>query len=194
MTPSAPYVVVGGNIATGKSTLVDSLGPALGVDTYPERWQDNPWFGGPPQGAFASQLWFLLSAASANARLAAAGGVQERCIHEHVLVFGAELLDGHSQRLLMESYARLEGLLPCPQLLVFLHASPQELERRVRRRARPQESDLTLSRLEHLDRRYGELRDGWTRSPVVEIDTELLDLRNPSSLADAVGSIARRLS
>jgi deoxyadenosine/deoxycytidine kinase len=194
MTSTGPFVAVGGNIATGKSSLVDALGDALGLHTFPERWEDNPWFGSTPDRTLASQLWFLVSAAADNAQIAdGAGGIQERCIHEHALVFASNALSDDDARLLEDTYSMFDELLPSPHLLVFLHASPQELERRVRRRGRPQEADLTLERLIGLDAHYRTFIENWTRCPVVPVDMEHFDLRVDEDLRHVTTLIERGL-
>ncbi len=194
MVLGTPFVVVGGNIATGKSTLLVALGKVLNASTFAERWEDNPWFGSKPDHALASQLWFLVSAATDNQRISGGlGGIQERCIHEHALVFAADALSDDDACLLDAAYSSFDALLPSPDLLVFLHASPEELERRVRRRGRRQETCLTLERLIKLDTRYRELIGEWTRCPVIRIDTERLDLRVSQNVVDITHLVKEKL-
>ena len=47
MSASAPFIVVTGNIAAGKSTLIEHLAAELRLPAYPERVGDNPFFGTP---------------------------------------------------------------------------------------------------------------------------------------------------
>lgn len=177
MSDAAPTLVVAGNIATGKTSLVEALGRAMGLRTFLERWEDNPWFGAAPPTAFAEQLWFLTAAADDQARMSdGGGGVQERCIHEHALVFARERLAGDAARLLEGSYSLLDASLPDPRLLIHLEASATEILERVRTRGRSQERSLTAERLASLGARYRELIAGWTRCPVIAIDTERVDL------------------
>jgi deoxyadenosine/deoxycytidine kinase len=194
VSDTAPFLVVAGNIATGKSSLLDALGEAFDLSTFPERWRDNPWFGVQPNQALAAQLWFLISAAAETAVIVQGfGGIQERCIDEHALVFASETLRGADAQLLKATYSVFAGLLPSPDLLVFLQASPQELERRVRQRRRPQETNLTLDRLTRLDTSYRTFIETWTRCPVVRVDTERLDLRVADDLREIVTSIERSM-
>jgi deoxyadenosine/deoxycytidine kinase len=174
----ARILVVAGNIATGKTHLLDALGGALRLPAYAERWAENPWFDAAPRDAFASQLWFLVAAAADHARMRSGGGVQERCIHENAHVFARELLDGDELALLEAAYARLDAQLPDPALLLHLTASPETLLARVRERGRAQERGVTVDYLRRLGARYRVLIDGWTRCPVIELDTEAIDVRS----------------
>ncbi|HXN39815.1 MAG TPA: deoxynucleoside kinase [Solirubrobacteraceae bacterium] len=194
METSSRILVVAGSIATGKTELVGALSSVLGVPPFRERWEENPWFDAHPRDAFFSQMWFLLAAGADHARMSFAGGVQERCIHEHARVFARELLVGDDLRLLGDVYARLDARLPDPALLVHLTASPGELMRRIRLRERMQERDLTVEYLQSLQWRYSELVDGWTRCPVVEVDTEAIDIRTSGGVRHVVARTTEKLA
>ncbi|HXP29005.1 MAG TPA: deoxynucleoside kinase, partial [Solirubrobacteraceae bacterium] len=177
MNDGARILVVAGNIAAGKTHLLDALGSALQLPTYPERWSENPWFDAELRDAFSSQLWFLLAAASDHALMSSGGGVQERCIDENAQVFARVLLDGDELALLEAVYARLDARLPDPTLLIHLTASPETLLERIRERGRAQERSMTVDYLRQLGSHYRTLIDGWSRCPVIEIDTEVIDVR-----------------
>jgi deoxyadenosine/deoxycytidine kinase len=178
MGSASRTLVVAGNIATGKTHLLDTIGRALALRTFPERWEDNPWFSVDQHDELLAQLWFLLASGSDQTQMSIGGGVQERSIHEHAQVFAREQLAGEDLRLLLEVHARLDAALPDPQLLIYLRAPVSELLERVRVRGRAQEQSLTERQLERLQARYDELIAGWTRCPVIEIDTASIDVRS----------------
>jgi deoxyguanosine kinase len=189
----ARILVVAGNIATGKTQLLDALSGVLGLPAYPERWEENPWFGeAKASDVFSSQIWFLMAAGSDHARMSPGGGVQERCIHENAHVFARELLDGEELRLLEAIYARLDAQLPDPTLLLHLTASPETLLERIRERRRPQERGVTLDYLRRLGGRYRALIDGWTRCPLIEIDTETIDVRTDDGLRHVLERVTEK--
>ncbi len=194
MANTAPMLVVAGNIATGKTHLVEALGEALKLRPFLERWEENPWFDEDPRDAFASQIWFLLAAGADHQRMTVGGGVQERCIHEHAQVFARELLTDGDAQVLADTYLRLDDLLPNPTLLVYLKASVQELSERIRQRGRVQEQALTSMHLENLQSRYETLITDWTRCSVLEIDTEAIDLRTPEGLRHVFDRTSELLS
>lgn len=171
-------LVVAGNIATGKTQLLAALGRGLALQTFPERWESNPWFEADRGHQFLAQMWFLLAAGADHAHMPDRGGVQERCIHEHALVFGRALLSGEDARLLGECYSRLDAALPDPDLLIYLEAPVPALLERIRDRGRAQEQALTAEQLESLQSGYEELLAGWSRCPILEVDTTSVDLRS----------------
>lgn len=186
MGSGAPIVVVGGNIATGKSTLVLALGEHYALPTFRERWEQNPWFGLGLETGFQAQLWFLTNAAADHFRLGQSGGIQERSVYEHADVFAYELLTHDQAQAYRTVFELLERTLPSPTLFIYLHAPPAELLSRIRGRGRPQERSLDLRYLEALDVRYGELVESWTRSPVLEVDTTMTDTRTPIGQTDVL--------
>jgi deoxyguanosine kinase len=188
----ARILVVAGNIATGKTHLLDALSGALRLPAYPERWAENPWFDADLRDAFASQLWFLLTAGADHARMSSTGGVQERCIHENAHVFARELLEGEELALLEAVYERLDAQLPDPALLVHLTASPETLLARIRERGRTQERGVTVGYLRELEARYRALIDGWTRCPVIEIDTETIDVRTEDGVRHVLERVTEK--
>jgi deoxyadenosine/deoxycytidine kinase len=178
MARDAPILVVAGNIATGKTHLLEALSSELMLPPFPERWDQNPWFGTGAPSAFAAEMWFLVTAGADHARMSKGGGVQERCIHEHARVFADEMLGGTGAETLTDVYLRLDAQLPDPTLLIYLRATVLELHERIRRRRRPQEQDLTLEQLERLQLRYDKLIGGWKLCPIIEVDTEAIDVRS----------------
>lgn len=189
-----PFIALAGNIASGKSSILEPLATALGLAAWPERWRENPWFEPELGSPLARQLWFLLAAAKDQIHLLSEGGVLERCIHEHALVFAAELLSGDERGLARDVYLTFDELLGSPDMILFFDASPEALLRRIRARGRPQEASLDVEYLGRLDHRYRRWLDQWTRCPVVTIDTERMDVRIPETIDYVVERVKEALS
>jgi deoxyadenosine/deoxycytidine kinase len=186
-------LVIAGNIATGKTHLVSKIGEALELPTFPECWEENPWFNTDQPEIFLAQLWFLLAAGADHAEMSIRGGVQERSIHEHAHVFAREYLAGDDAHLLAEIYSRLDTALPDPDLLIYLKAPVPELLKRAHVRGRAQEKALTEEHLEKLETRYDELVAGWSRSPVIEVDTQAIDVRSPKGARHILDRVTEAL-
>lgn len=201
MSPDSPFIVVAGNIATGKTALAAALADALGARLMPEEVARNPFFerfyADPGRWAFQSQLAFAID--SLERHVSALGGgavIQDRCVQETVEVFGALL---HAQgRISAEDLELLDGLRSCasglsrqPTLLVFLRASPEELLRRIEARGRRPELGLTLEYLRELDELYERFVGAWAASPVIAVDTEARDLRREEDFARLLGEIGK---
>src|SRR5438309_7970905 len=143
-----PLVAVCGPIASGKSTVIESLAGALHFRAWPERVQDNPFFerycANPADWALRSQLAFMLGAVedAVGARRHPPGGVIERPVQEMSGVFVEDMCArgvlATDERNVLGRLARLgEALAGPPDVLVVLYVHPEELLARVRARARP---------------------------------------------------------
>ncbi|HEY2535675.1 MAG TPA: deoxynucleoside kinase [Solirubrobacteraceae bacterium] len=200
MSASAPFIIVTGNIAAGKSTLINRLTGELGLRSHLERVEDNPFFGTPSQRSLESETWFLVDSVMAHREIerSGQGGLQERSAYEHVPVFAQARrrrgwLDADEFALLRTLADLLTDGLKPPDLLVYLEADVQDLTARIAQRARPGEQLLDPAYLAALDELYDELVDGWRLSPVYRLDTTRVDVREEDGLRIACLGVERTL-
>jgi deoxyadenosine/deoxycytidine kinase len=200
MSASAPFIVVTGNIAAGKSTLVQRLAVEMGLPAHLERVEENPFFGPPSQRSLESETWFLADSASAHRAIEqdGRGGLQERSAHEHVPVFAQARfrlgwLNGDGLRLL-QTLARLltEGLEP-PDLLVYVQADVAIVQARIAARGRLREQAIDPAYLSALAELYDEFVDGWRLSPVYRLETARVDVREDDGFRIACLAIEEML-
>jgi deoxyadenosine/deoxycytidine kinase len=192
--PQFAHVSVIGNIGAGKTTAVRALGDELGAAVYEERLEENPYlsqfYEDPPRWAALNQLWFLTQAAEHHAAIAARTGV---CIQEQTLdtIFGvmtAHVADRGALatpdlELLERVYRALGRDLPPPTLLLRLRAPIDVLLTRIAARGRPFERSIDAALLASIERRLDRFTRGWTRCPVVELDTAAVDVRTRAGRA-----------
>lgn len=198
-----PLLAVVGNIATGKSTLVQALAAELRVPVEPERWSENPFLPDaqrdPERYAPAAEIWFVTNAAASQAHLEAiGGGILERPVQEHLEVFVADRaeagqLSPEDVAALHHVGAVLRRTLREPDLVIALHAPAEELRRRIVSRGVPFEQSLTVSDLERLAERYRQLA-AHTTSPVLDLDTTTIDVRRPDGLQEVARRVRQRLT
>jgi deoxyadenosine/deoxycytidine kinase len=188
-----PLIGLVGLVGAGKSTIVAPLAAALGFRAWPERVGDNPFF---PRfvrdravWAFRSQTAFIANAAedAAMARRSGAGGVIERPPQEMLGVFGRalndeQLIDQDELGLLAKIVALGELLGGAPDLLVALRASPETLLARTRARRSGDEEAYGVDDLRRLAAVYESWLSTWDCGPVLEVDVEVRDLRDPAEL------------
>lgn len=184
MSASAPFIVVTGNIAAGKSTLVERLAVELGLQAHLERVAENPFFGPPSQRSLEAEAWFLADSVAAHGAIErdGRGGLQERSAYEHVPVFAQARfrrgwLDGDELGLLQTLAGLLTQGLTAPDLLVYAEADLAVLQTRIAERARPDERELDPEYLSVLAELYDEFVAGWRLSAVYRLDTTCVDVR-----------------
>lgn len=184
-----PLLVIAGGIGTGKTTLAGVLRDRFGIPAWIERPELNPHLAGlyedPARWAFAAQEVFLEHALQRlrEAGRAAAPAVVDRSPHETVDVFGRMLTEMGflTPEQLQRLRRRLEtacARLAAPSLMIYLHAPVDELLARVRARGWDEERPLTASYLSTLQAQYGRFSRDWTASPVLDVDSATVDLRD----------------
>lgn len=145
---SKPFIIVSGNIATGKSTLAKIVATAPAARYVPEPWEDNPFFESyyrdPNAWALQTQLHFQVGAARAHAEIArrGEGGVQDRGMYEMYYVFARQMhRDGLLSDVELELCSRLlqlcDSLLPAPDCSFTLNVRSRRHCVAVRRGSAP---------------------------------------------------------
>lgn len=183
------HVVVIGNIGAGKTTAVETLGAALGADVHVERYRDNPYlerfYADPPTWAAVNQLWFLGEVAAQHRAIAVNGGaaVQEQSIYTVFDVMTRYLVDigamsADDCALVERHHDVLAATLPAPSCLVRLRAPTDQLLARIEERGRGFEASVDAVHLEAIEARIESFATGWRRSPLIEVDSSEIDLRD----------------
>jgi len=183
------HIVVAGTIATGKTTLTEALAARFGLPAVVERPDANPFlerfYANQRRWAFGSQLWFATDSAQQHAEIhRRSGGVQDHSIYENVHVFGAALaahgaLAEDEWDLLQAATAPVIDSLPPPSLVILVEAPVEVLLERIDVRGRPYEAGIDHRYLTELTQTRREFFERWTRSPVLLLDSDAIDLRQP---------------
>ncbi|MFC4456454.1 deoxynucleoside kinase [Deinococcus sonorensis] len=160
------YVVVEGPIGVGKTSLSRRLAARYGAELNLEVVEENPFlahfYAQPELYAFQVQVFFLLSRYKQLERIAqgglwSGGSVVSDYLFAKDFIFAAMNLRDHEFELYQDLYGHLSPRLPTPDLVVYLRAEPDELLRRIERRARPYEQGehgIQAAYLAELTRRY----------------------------------------
>lgn len=180
------FVIVGGNIGVGKSTLVSLLSQRLGWRPYYEPEDENPYlpdfYEDMQTWAFHSQVFFLSRRLRTHRQLLdhPTSVIQDRSIYEDAEVFAGNLhhqglLTGRDFETYRALYQVLSEFLPPPDLVVYLRASVPTLLDRIQHRGRDYERAIPGEYLEQLN----ELYDAWIRDfnlcPVLTVPSDNLD-------------------
>jgi deoxyadenosine/deoxycytidine kinase len=187
--PEAPvkkYVVLAGNIGSGKTSLVRMMCERLGWKPYFEPVTENPYledfYRDMSRWAFHSQVFFLTHRIRSHHALMDDpwSVVQDRSLYEDAEVFARNLyIHGRmSERdwgTYRELYRTVITLLPPPNLVVYLRASVPTLKRRIAQRGRGFEANITEEYLGELNALYEEWIGGFDLAPVLVLASDHLD-------------------
>lgn len=200
------FIVVAGNIGTGKTSVTERIGARLGWRTAFESVVDNPYlaqfYADMRQWAFHLQVFFLGHRAQQHLALAQdpESAISDRSIYEDAHIFARALYHlGNLSERDYRSYRTLFDLvvasLPKPDLLLYLHAPVPVLMERIQGRGRSMESGISADYLTLLDSFYDEWLRTFDLCPVLTIHTNDLDfVHKPKHLQIVVQSIEDKLA
>jgi deoxyadenosine/deoxycytidine kinase len=193
------YLVIAGNIGAGKSTLVRLLSERLGYRPYYEPVAENPYladfYADMPAWAFQSQVFFLSYRVRSHRELMddPHSVVQDRSLYEDAEVFARNLyLQGRMSERDWATYEGLyqtmAGLLPSPDLVIYIRASVETLKSRIAMRGRGFEASIPDAYLAGLNGLYDSWIEGFELSPVLVVPGDRLDFVSESKDLEAIAA------
>jgi deoxyadenosine/deoxycytidine kinase len=200
------FVLVAGNIGSGKTTLTGKIGECLGWKTAYESVVDNPYlphfYADMKSWSFHLQIYFLGHRAQQHLEMweDSQSVIIDRSIYEDAYIFARALNHMHNLTDLdYQSYLRVFDILvkslPSPALLVYLKAPVPVLMERIRKRARNMETGITADYLSLLDSYYNEWMTTFDACPVLTLHTDDLDyVHKPDHLELVVQRIQEKLA
>ncbi len=200
------FILVAGNISSGKTALTERIGARLGWRTAFESVVDNPYlaefYADMRQWSFHLQVFFLGHRAQQHLLLANSpeSAIGDRSIYEDAYIFARALHHlGNLTERDYESYRTVFNLvlagLPRPDLLLYLKCPVSILVERIRRRGRGMESGISEDYLSLLDSYYQEWLGTFDLCPVLTIQSDDLDyVHKPKHLDIVVQCIQDKLA
>jgi deoxyadenosine/deoxycytidine kinase len=195
------YVVIEGNIGSGKTTLSKLLAERWGSRIMLEEFKDNPFlpkfYKNPEQHGFALELSFLAERYhqkrdELNRTDLFKPGIVCDYSFAKSLVFARINLDEDEFELYQNLFHIIHGRLPKPDLLLFLYCSPEKSLRQIKFRGREYEQDISLDYLERINNGYLEFFKQQTGLKIVLLSTDNLDFVNSSKDLEKVFRIIEK--
>jgi deoxyadenosine/deoxycytidine kinase len=180
------FVVVAGNIGSGKTTLTRYLSRHLGFIPNFESVEGNPYladfYHDMHRWSFPLQIYFLGKRFESHRQIVEGNVsvIQDRSVYEDRAIFAENL---HRTGLMTtrdyDNYQQIFEIMSKffqpPDLVVYLKASLPTLQRRIALRGRDYEASIPPEYLVQLNDLYDEWIENWTQSPVVTLPADELD-------------------
>ena len=200
------FVAVAGNIGVGKSTLVSMLCGQMGWQPFFEPVGENPYlvdfYKDMRLWSFHSQIFFLTRRLRLHRQLVdhPTSAIQDRSVYEDAEVFALNLfrqglMDERDYLSYRELYQVLSEFLPPPDLVIYLRASVETLQKRIASRGRDYERTITPAYLVQLNTLYEEWIDHFGLCPVLTVPADDLDyVAHPGHLQLIVQKVTEKLT
>jgi len=180
------FVVVAGNIGSGKTTLTKKLSERLGWKPHYESVQDNPYladfYEDMSRWSFPLQVYFLNHRFNTHKEIESlpASSVQDRSIYEDANIFARALyeqgkLDERDYLNYKNLYESMIKYLSPPTLMVFLRRSVPKLQERIKLRGRDYEQAIPVEYLTSLNNYYDDWYKNYDLGKSLIVDTDELD-------------------
>ena len=178
------YIVVEGNIGTGKTSLASRLSSDFNTRLILERFADNPFlplfYEQPQRYAFPLELSFLADRyQQLNDELSPRELFRQQTISDYLLskslIFANITLKSDENQLYQRLFHIINPHLPKPDLLVYLHKDIEKLRSNIKNRGRDYEQNISSDYLENLEKGYWEFFKQQNGFPILVIDTNNVD-------------------
>lgn len=194
------YIAVEGPIGVGKTSLVKLLGKEFNARCIFENPEGNPFlpnfYKDRKKYAFQTQIFFLLNRYNQLKEIAQLDLFNQITICDYLFVkdriFAIINLDDHELALYEQIFKLLYSQIPNPDLVIFLHAKPEILLQRIRKRNIPYEKEIDLDYLRELSEAYNYYFFHYNHSPLLVIDTSEIDfVKHKEDLEQLIREIKR---
>jgi len=192
------YIAIEGPLGVGKTTLVKMFQEKLSAHTVMDVF-DNPFLSDfyreRPQGAFRTQLYFLIARFQQQMALGETAGDASLIVCDYLFakdkIYAYLNLDDQEILIYDKYFESLKPLVPNPDLVVYLKAPKQVLHDRVRRRNVDFEAEIADDYLEELIKAFDHFFYHYQDSPLLIVNTAEIDFVQNS---DDLQALLRRIT
>jgi len=198
------YIAVEGPIGAGKTSLAERLGTRLDAALVLEE-HDNPFladfYADRPGAALQAQLFYLLGRHRQQTQLQQADLFTQMTISDYLFdkdkIFAYLNLDDNELFIYQRLFDLLAADVPTPDLVVYLQAPTEILERRLRRDRTPDPNDEprvpdpSPDYVKELNEAYQHFFFHYTATPLLVVETSEVDLTGSD---DALDELLRQMA
>ncbi len=192
------YIVVEGPIGVGKTSLAKILAAEFQARSLFEKVEDNPFlpkfYEDRETYAFQNQLFFLLNRYQQQRELSQQELFNQNTVADYLFakdkIFASLTLSSEELNLYQQIYLLLDTRVPKPDLVVYLQARPEVLYKRIKKRDKSYEKNITPEYLEEVAQAYNQFFFHYDEGPLLVVNTSEIDfVSSGNDLADLIKEI-----
>lgn len=195
---AAHYIAIEGPLRVGKSSLARALSDRIHARPVFDT-EDNPhledFYNGRPGASFRAQMYFL---AHRFQQLSSAAIEQSHTpvvadyLFEKDKLFAYLNLDDAEVSIYDAYYQHFKNLLPTPDLVIYLKATPKVLRERIVRKRVASEAKISERYLKETVRAYEHFFEHYKSSDVLVVDTSEVDfVHKPKDLEELLTELSK---
>jgi len=188
MAASKRFIVIAGNIGSGKTTLTQLLAEHYSWQPHFEVVQENPYladfYGDMRRWSLQLQVFFLSKRFQAHQQIikTMSSAIQDRSIYEDAHIFARALhesgkMEDRDYQNYLDLYRTMLSFLQPPDLVVYVRRSVDCLKSRIAERGRDYEKDIPDEYLHQLNRCYDDWIEGYHLGKVLTVQADSLDMK-----------------
>lgn len=191
-------IAVVGGIATGKSTLARLLAVRLKAHLFGEKIRGNPYLKEQytkNSKIFENYIWFFNSELKVYNDALKLKQVGKTAVIDTSVTITPEIyrqlyFKGHDAKLLKDLIANTINHLPLPDITIFLTGSNEFILKRLQRRGRKVESNLSEELIKNLNALYSRAAKKY-KGKILRVDIEAGDFNNERVLSEIAARLNR---
>jgi deoxyguanosine kinase len=192
------YIAIEGVIGAGKTSLAQLLAKHLNARLLLEEIEENPFlakfYQDPKQYAFQTQLYFLVSRYRQQQQLGQLDLFHHLLVSDYLFakdrIFAYHNLSDDELSLYESIFTMLKTKIRKPDLVIFLQATVEKLERHIEKRGRDYEKEITREYLQSLSEAYNHYFFHYDETPLVVVNTDQADfVHTPGDLENILAMI-----
>ena len=199
------HIAVAGNIGSGKTTLTRLLAQHFGWQAQYESVDDNPYlndfYNNMNRWSFNLQIYFLNNRFNQIAKIQKETTtiIQDRTIYEDAHIFAPnlyvmDLMSGRDYKTYQELFGCISSFIAPPDLLIYLSASDEVLQKQIKARGRTYEEGISPEYLSALNQRYQDWIKDYKQGKLLILDVDSLDYANkPEDLIKVISLVNENL-
>ncbi len=176
------YIALEGPIRVGKSTLANVIADRLNAQRVMEP-EDNPFlrqfYEGERGSGFQAQFAFLIKRFEQLSKLEAGPNSRRTIVADYIFekdkIFAYINLTDAELEIYNRYYQHFRALVPAPDLVIYLQASPEVLQKRLRKKSAPGEQAVSDDYIEEVVKAYEHFFFHYTSSDLLIVNTSQID-------------------